>query len=96
MAAGTVGGIMANATRPAEFIYDNLAMQLAVAHAAYQHGVRKLLMLGSSCVYPENARNRSRRVSAHRTTRADERAVRAGENCGDRHGARVSQAYNGV
>lgn len=52
MAAGTVGGIMANATRPAEFIYDNLAMQLAVAHAAYQHGVRKLLMLGSSCVYP--------------------------------------------
>ncbi len=52
MAAGTVGGIMANATRPAEFIYDNLAMQLAVANAAYLTGTGKLLMLGSSCVYP--------------------------------------------
>ena len=52
MAAGTVGGIMANATRPAEFIYDNLAMQLAVAHAAHLSGTTKLMMLGSSCVYP--------------------------------------------
>ena len=52
MAAGTVGGIMANATRPAEFIFDNLAMQIAVAHAAYLSGTTKLLMLGSSCIYP--------------------------------------------
>jgi len=52
MAAGTVGGIMANATRPAEFIFDNLAMQIAVAHAAYLAGTTKLLMLGSSCIYP--------------------------------------------
>lgn len=52
MAAGTVGGIMANATRPAEFIFDNLAMQIAVAHAAYRCGTTKLLMLGSSCIYP--------------------------------------------
>lgn len=52
MAAGTVGGIMANTTRPAEFIFDNLAMQIAVAHAAYLCGTRKLLLLGSSCIYP--------------------------------------------
>jgi GDP-L-fucose synthase len=52
MAAGTVGGIMANSTRPAEFIFDNLAMQIAVAHAAYLCGTHKLLMLGSSCIYP--------------------------------------------
>lgn len=48
MAAGTVGGIMANATRPAEFIYDNLAMQTAVLHAAWRTGVTKILLLGSS------------------------------------------------
>lgn len=52
MAAGTVGGIMANSTRPAEFIFDNLAMQIAVAHAAYLAGTKKVLMLGSSCIYP--------------------------------------------
>ena len=52
MAAGTVGGIMANATRPAEFIYDNLAMQSAVIHAAHASGTRKLMLLGSSCAYP--------------------------------------------
>jgi GDP-L-fucose synthase len=52
MAAGTVGGIMANATRPAEFIYDNLTMQTAVLHAAHLSGVRRVMMFGSSCVYP--------------------------------------------
>lgn len=52
MAAGTVGGIIANSTRPAEFMFDNLAMQIAVAHAAYLCGATKLLMLGSSCIYP--------------------------------------------
>jgi len=54
MAAGTVGGIVANATRPAEFIFDNLAMQTAVIHAAYLTGVTKLLLLGSSCAYPRD------------------------------------------
>jgi GDP-L-fucose synthase len=53
MAAGTVGGIRANATRPAEFIYDNLAMHTAVTHAAYRSGARKLLLLGSACAYPK-------------------------------------------
>jgi len=54
MAAGTVGGIQANASRPAEFIYDNLAMQMAVIQAAHRSGVRKLLLIGSSCVYPRD------------------------------------------
>lgn len=55
LAAGTVGGIWANTTRPAEFIYDNLMIHATVVHAAYLHGVSKLLSLGSSCIYPRNA-----------------------------------------
>jgi len=51
-AAGTVGCILANSTRPAEFIYDNMMMHATVVHAAYLHGVKKLLYLGSSCIYP--------------------------------------------
>jgi GDP-L-fucose synthase len=52
LVAGKVGGILANATRPAEFIYDNLLIHATVVHAAYVTGVRKLLYLGSSCIYP--------------------------------------------
>ena len=52
LVAGTVGGIMANSTRPAEFIYDNMMIHATVVHAAYQYGVKKLLYLGSSCIYP--------------------------------------------
>ncbi len=52
LVAGTVGGIMANSTRPAEFIYDNLMIHATVVHAASQSGVEKLLYLGSSCIYP--------------------------------------------
>ncbi len=52
LVAGTVGGIMANASRPAEFIYDNMMIHATVVHAAYLCGVRKLLYLGSSCIYP--------------------------------------------
>jgi GDP-L-fucose synthase len=52
LVAGTVGGIMANATRPAEFIYDNMLIHATVVHAAHQYGVSKLLYLGSSCIYP--------------------------------------------
>ncbi len=52
LVAGTVGGIMANSTRPAEFIYDNLMIHATVVHAAYLFGVTKLLYLGSSCIYP--------------------------------------------
>lgn len=55
MAAGTVGGILANSTRPADFIYDNVAMAANVIEAARQSGVKKLLFLGSSCIYPRSA-----------------------------------------
>jgi len=52
LAAGTVGGVYANSTRPAEFLYDNLMIHATVVHAAHVQGVRKLLYLGSSCIYP--------------------------------------------
>ena len=55
LVAGTVGGILANSTRPAEFIYDNLLIHATVVHAAHLHGVKKLLYLGSSCIYPREA-----------------------------------------
>ncbi len=55
LVAGTVGGIMANSTRPAEFIYDNLMIHATVVHASYLHDVQKLLYLGSSCIYPRDA-----------------------------------------
>lgn len=52
LAAGTVGGILANSTRPAEFLYDNLMIHGTVVHAAHVFGAKKLLYLGSSCIYP--------------------------------------------
>jgi len=55
LAAAKVGGIHANNTFPAEFIYQNLMMQANIVHAAWQHGVQKLLFLGSSCIYPKIA-----------------------------------------
>jgi GDP-L-fucose synthase len=54
LAAAKVGGIQANRTRPAEFIHVNLAIQDNVVHAAFQAGVRRLLFLGSSCIYPRD------------------------------------------
>src|SRR5882724_4587587 len=55
LVAGTVGGILANSTRPAEFIYDNMLIHATVVHAAHVYGVKKLLYLGSSCIYPREA-----------------------------------------
>ncbi|MBF0518945.1 MAG: GDP-L-fucose synthase [Nitrospirae bacterium] len=55
LAAAKVGGIMANNTYPAEFIYDNLVIETNVVHNAYLSGVKKLLLLGSSCIYPKFA-----------------------------------------
>ncbi|MEP6962473.1 MAG: GDP-L-fucose synthase [Acidobacteriota bacterium] len=55
VAAGKVGGIQANVSQPAEFLYDNLAIQTNLIHAAWRHGARKLLFLGSSCIYPKLA-----------------------------------------
>ena len=55
LAAAKVGGIHANNTYPADFIYQNLMMQANVIDAAFRHGVQKLLFLGSSCIYPRQA-----------------------------------------
>jgi GDP-L-fucose synthase len=55
LAAARVGGILANDTRPAEFIYENLTIETNVIHSAYKTGVKKLLFLGSSCIYPRMA-----------------------------------------
>jgi GDP-L-fucose synthase len=55
LAAGKVGGIHANNTRPAEFIYENLLIETNMIHSAWRAGVKKLLFLGSSCIYPRGA-----------------------------------------
>lgn len=55
LAAARVGGIMANIEKPATFLYDNLAIQNNVINSAYENGVKKLLFLGSSCIYPRLA-----------------------------------------
>lgn len=55
LVAGTVGGIMANSTRPAEFLYDNMMIHATVVHAAHLFAVQRLLYLGSSCIYPREA-----------------------------------------
>lgn len=55
IAAAKVGGIHANHTFPADFIHDNLAVAANTVHSAYRHGVKRLLFLGSSCIYPKHA-----------------------------------------
>jgi len=55
LVAGTVGGVLANSTRPAEFLYDNMMIHATVVHASHLFDVDKLLYLGSSCVYPRGA-----------------------------------------
>ena len=55
LAAGRVGGLCANDTFPADFLYDNLLIEANIIHAAYRTGVEKLLFLGSSCIYPREA-----------------------------------------
>lgn len=55
LSAAKVGGIHANNTYPAEFIYENLMIECSVIHAAHQAGIQKLLFLGSSCIYPKHA-----------------------------------------
>src|SRR6476660_8791302 len=54
LVAGTVGGILANSTRPAEFLYDNMMIHATVVHAAHLYNVKRLLYLGSSCIYPRD------------------------------------------
>lgn len=55
LAAAKVGGILANDTYPADFLYDNIIMEMNVLHSAWQNQVKKLLFLGSSCIYPKMA-----------------------------------------
>ena len=55
LAAAKVGGILANNIYRAQFIYENLMIEANIIHQAYLHGVKKLLFLGSSCIYPKNA-----------------------------------------
>ncbi|MBJ3774925.1 GDP-L-fucose synthase [Acuticoccus sp. 2012] len=55
LAAGRVGGILANDTRPTEFLFDNLELELAVILGAFEAGVSRLVFLGSSCIYPRGA-----------------------------------------
>ncbi len=76
LAAAKVGGILANNTCPAEFIYDNLAIAANVIQAAHQNGVEKLMFLGSSCIYPKLAPQPMREeFPADRPAGADQRAV---------------------
>lgn len=55
LAAAKVGGILANSTYPAQFVYENLMIEANIIHASYTYGVKKLLFLGSSCIYPKLA-----------------------------------------
>src|SRR5690606_36576830 len=55
LAAARVGGILANDSRPVDFLYDNLMIETNILHAAFHIGVEKLLFLGSSCIYPRLA-----------------------------------------
>lgn len=55
LAAAKVGGILANSTYPADFIYNNLMISTNIIHSSYKHNVKKLVNLGSSCIYPKNA-----------------------------------------
>lgn len=55
LAAAKVGGIMANSTYPADFMYDNMIMEMNVIHSAFENNIKKLLFLGSSCIYPRLA-----------------------------------------
>ena len=55
LAAAKVGGILGNAQSPADFMYDNMILEMNVLHAAWQSGVKKLMFLGSSCIYPRMA-----------------------------------------
>ena len=63
LAAAKVGGIVANNTYRADFIYENLQIQNNIIHQSYQHGVKKLMFLGSTCIYPKNAKQPMREDS---------------------------------
>ena len=78
LAAAKVGGIQANNTYPAEFVYENLMMECNVIHQAFQAGVRRLLFLGSSCIYPR-AVAQPMREDALLAQLVDDQQLNAGE-----------------
>ncbi len=81
LAAAKVGGILANNTYKAEFIYDNIVIASNVIHAAYKCGVKKLLNLGSSCIYPKFApQPMKEEYLLTGVARTDERALRDRED----------------
>ncbi len=90
LAASRVGGILAKATHPAEFLYDNLAIETNVIHAAWQNGAQKLVFLGSSSLYPQLAPQHQRRIFADIPAGAGERSVCHREDCGAEAGGGVS------
>ena len=63
LAAAKVGGIHANNTYPADFIYENLMIEANIINAAHKHGIKRLLFLGSSCIYPKHAEQPMREQS---------------------------------
>ena len=82
LAAAKVGGIVANNSYPAEFIQQNLAIQTNVIHKAWRSGVKRLMFLGSSCIYPRDCpQPRKRRLFTHRATRTYQSPVCAGQDC---------------
>ena len=72
LAAAKVGGIAANNDAPADFMYMNMTLEMNVIHAAWQNGCKKLLFLGSSCIYP--------RLAPQPMTEADKRGIRSRQN----------------
>lgn len=85
LAAAKVGGIYANMTYPAEFIYDNLMIQSNVIHACYVHNVKKLLFLGSSCIYSKDAPQPFKETSHVRLLGRKQQALCDFENCRDNY-----------
>jgi GDP-L-fucose synthase len=83
LAAAKVGGIYANNTYPAEFIYQNLMVEANVIHQAWLAGVQKLLFLGSSCIYPKLAPQpmAESALLAQWPARTHQRALCRGQNC---------------
>ncbi|BDZ89461.1 hypothetical protein VEE68_39080 [Escherichia coli] len=84
LAAAKVGGIVANNTYPADFIYQNMMIESNIIHAAHQNDVNKLLFLGSSCIYPKLAKQpMAESELLQGTSGADQRALCHCQNCRD-------------
>ncbi len=91
MAAAKVGGILANSTYPADFLYDNLMIAANVTRAAHSTGVEKMLFLGSSCIYPRLAPQPILEDTlSDRTPRRNQRVVRDRQDCGHQVGTGLS------